>query len=263
MNKIKQREKQVLELLQNFQRLEIKNIAQWLKISETTARRMCKKLEEEQKVIRVHGGIKLSNQPPYSYSFQSKLTNNLHEKVAIGQFAAQLIESGDRIFCDSGTTIHQFVLSLIARIKKKELHDIVLLTNSLANYNPIANYCKVILVGGEVRLSRMDMCGTIAETTLKKFHLTKAILGADAVSLEKGFMTTDERTAKINEIIINNAEKSYILVDASKFNKNSFIAFANARDVSEVITSCPLDSSTIDKFKKEGYQIKLIDTPKF
>jgi DeoR/GlpR family transcriptional regulator of sugar metabolism len=49
MNKIKQREKQVLELLQNFQRLEIKNIAQWLKISETTARRMCKKLEDKSK----------------------------------------------------------------------------------------------------------------------------------------------------------------------------------------------------------------------
>ncbi len=263
MTKVEKREQQIFDLLQNFQRLDIKQVAQWLNISETTARRMCTKLEEDRKVIRVHGGVQLTNEHQQSYSFELRETKALYEKVAIGKYCASLMESGDRIFCDSGTTIHQFVLSLVNRIKKKELFDIVLLTNSLANFNPIANFCKVILLGGEVRLPRMDVCGTIAESTLRKFHITKAILGADAIDKEKGFMTTDERTAQINEIVINDAEKSYVLSDASKFDKSSFISYAHCRQITEVVTDWNIAKIVAGSYIEAGFEIKILEQPKF
>ena len=62
MSKIEKREQKLLEMLQNYRRLDIKQVADWLDISETTARRMCSKLERSQKVIRVHGGVQLSEQ---------------------------------------------------------------------------------------------------------------------------------------------------------------------------------------------------------
>ncbi|MDD3996339.1 MAG: DeoR/GlpR family DNA-binding transcription regulator [Sphaerochaetaceae bacterium] len=263
MTKVEQREQLVLELLQNFQRLDIKQVAQWMDISETTARRMCTKLEEDRKVIRVHGGVQLANQLPQNYSFELRETKDLYEKVAIGKYGASLIESGDRIFCDSGTTIHQFVLSLINRIKKKELYDVVLLTNSLANFNPIANFCKVILLGGEVRLPRMDVCGTIAESTLRKFHITKAFLGVDAIDMAKGFMTTDERTAQMNEIVINDAERSFVLADSSKFDKNSFISYANCRQITEVVTDWNIIKTVTKAYEETGFSLKVLDEPKY
>ena len=83
----------------------------------------------------------------------------------------------------------------------------------------------MILLGGEVRLSRLDVCGSVAEEVLKKFHITKAFLGADTISMKKGFMTTDERTAQMNEIVIADADTSYVLVDSSKFDKSSFMSY--------------------------------------
>ncbi|NQT57847.1 MAG: DeoR/GlpR transcriptional regulator [Bacteroidetes bacterium] len=255
MSKIEKREQKLLELLQTYRRLDIKQVADWLEISETTARRMCTKLESGQKVIRVHGGVQLSEQYLNDYSYHNKELRFLHEKVAIGNYCASIIESGERIFCDSGTTVHQFVLSLINRIKSGEISDIVILSNSLANFDPIANYCKVILLGGEVRLSRLDVCGSVAEEVLKKFHISKAFLGADAISSKKGFMTTDERTARMNEIVLSDSDISYVLVDSSKFDKASFISYAKPDMISEVVSDWNLSSETKQKYKQLGYNI--------
>lgn len=255
MSKIERREQKLLELLQTYRRLDIKQVADWLEISETTARRMCTKLESGQRVIRVHGGVQLSEQYLNDYSYHNKELRFLHEKVAIGNYCASIIESGERIFCDSGTTVHQFVLSLINRIKSDEIGDIVILSNSLANFDPIANYCKVILLGGEVRLSRLDVCGSIAEEVLKKFHISKAFLGADAVNGKKGFMTTDERTAKMNEIVLTDADTSYVLADSSKFDKASFISYAKPGMISEVVTDWNLQQKSKLKFEQLGYNI--------
>ena len=86
MSKIERREQKLLELLQTYRRLDIKQVADWLEISETTARRMCTKLETGQKVIRVHGGVQLSEQYLSDYSYQKKELRFLHEKVAIGNY---------------------------------------------------------------------------------------------------------------------------------------------------------------------------------
>ncbi len=255
MSKIEKREQKLMELLQTYRRIDIKQVADWLEVSETTARRMCTKLESGQKVIRVHGGVQLSEQYLNDYSYYNKELRFLHEKVAIGNYCASIIESGERIFCDSGTTVHQFVLSLINRIKSGEISDIVILSNSLANFDPIANYCKVILLGGEVRLSRLDVCGSVAEEVLKKFHISKAFLGADAISSKKGFMTTDERTARMNEIVLSDSETSYVLADSSKFDKASFISYAEPEMISEVVTDWNLTSEIRQKYEQLGYNI--------
>lgn len=262
MSKIEQRDQQFLDLLQNYRRLDIKEVADWLSISEATARRMCSKLEKQNKVVRVLGGVQLPNISPNNYSFQNRASKFLLEKIAIGQYCASIIESGERIFCDSGTTVHQFVLSLSSRIQKGELQDIVLLTNSISNFNPIAENCKVILLGGEVRLSRMDMCGSISESTLSKFHITKAFLGADAINIEKGFMTTDERTAKMNEIVITDVEKAYVLVDSKKFNKKSFVSFAKQSDSIEIVTDWNMKEDIRKTYQDAGFKVRVLDRPK-
>lgn len=255
MSKIEKRQQKLLDLLQTYKRLDISQVSQWLDISETTARRMCSKLEEDQKVIRVHGGVQLTEQFLNEFSYQNKELKNLHEKVAIGNYGASLISSGDRVYCDSGTTIHQFALALINRIKKHEIQDIVVLTNSLANFDPLAEYCKVILVGGEVRLPRLDVCGSIAEEIISKFHITKAFLGVDGIHIQKGFMTTDERTSTINKIIVSDADDSFILCDSSKFGKTSFISYAIANEVNSVITDWNIALHSAEIFRQAGFNV--------
>jgi len=255
MSKIETRENKLLELLQTYRRLEIKQVSDWLEISDTTARRMCTRLEQSNKVIRVHGGVQLSS----NYSYINKEMEYLQEKVAIGNYCASMIKSGERIFCDSGTTVHQFVLALINRVKNNEIRDVVILSNSLTNFDPIAKYCKVILIGGEVRIDRMDVCGSIAEEILKKFHISRAFLGADAIHVDKGLMTTDERTAGMNKIILNDADAVCVLADSSKFNQNSFLSYADASDDFDIVTDWNISNETQSDFEQKGYKISVVN----
>lgn len=262
MSKIKERENTLLELLQTYRKLSIQYISDYFAISEATARRLCSKLEQEKQVVRTHGGVQILDLGISDYSFQNKENTNLPQKVAIGNYCSSLINSNERIYCDSGTTIKQLIISLTNRLRNNELSDVTVLSNSLSNYDPIANYCKVILLGGEVRINRLDLCGPLTEDNIRKFGITKAFLGVDAINMKRGYMTTDERTARINEIILAEAETTYVLTDSSKFDKSSFISYAELGDITETITDWELDDALRMELEAAGVKIFQINPPK-
>ena len=193
-----------MEMLQLNKRLDVKTVAESLGISVATVRRLLARLESDGKVIRTHGGVRLSPHLGTDYSYYLSATHRSREKTLIGRAAAEIVVAGDRLFLDSGTTVLKLAESLSLRLQSGSLTNIVVLTNSLALVEALARWCKVILVGGEVRVERRDVCGPITEETLRQFHVSKAFLGADAVHIRSGFMTTDERTAKMNEIVLRN-----------------------------------------------------------
>ena len=104
MNKYERRTIRLLEMLQLNKRLDVKTVAEELDISEATARRFFSQLEDEGKVIRVHGGVQLAQQLGYDYSFRVQAAHRQHQKTMIGVRAAELVNDHDRIFLDSGTT---------------------------------------------------------------------------------------------------------------------------------------------------------------
>jgi DeoR/GlpR family transcriptional regulator of sugar metabolism len=134
----------------------------------------------------------------------------------------------------------------------------VVLTNSLALVEALARWCKVILVGGEVRVERRDVWGPITEETLRQFHVSKAFLGADAVHISSGFMTTDESTAKMNEIILGNTSHAFVLADAEKFNRDSFIRYAALSEVETIFTDPGVPPDVVAGFQDAGARIQIV-----
>ena len=144
------------------------------------------------------------------------------------------------------------------RIQTGKLKNLVVLTNSLTHIETIARWCKVILIGGEIRVERRDVCGSIAEKVLAMFHVKKAFFGADAISIRGGFMTTDERTSQMNEIVIDHADESFVLADSEKFNKSSFITYSHFDDISRVYTDRGLSKNAAEQYRKAGAEIEIV-----
>jgi len=257
MNKYERRTIELLEMLQLNKRLDVKTVAQALGISEATARRFFSQLEEEGKVIRVHGGVQLAQQLGYDYSFRVQAAHRQEQKTLIGTRAAELVENEDRIFLDSGTTVLMLAESLSVKLQTGELKGIVVLTNSISHVETVARWCKVILIGGEIRAERLDVCGSVAEKTLMMFHLDRAFFGADAINLSGGCMTTDERTSTINELVVERAEKSYVLADSSKFNKTSFIRYASIEQIDTILTDPGIDEQILKSYAEAGARIEV------
>ncbi len=260
MNKYERRTIKLLEMLQLNKRLDVKTVANSLSISEATARRFFSQLEDEGKVIRVHGGVQLAQALGYDYSFRVQAAHRQEQKALIGAQAAELVADEDRIFLDSGTTVLKLAEALSLKVQTGELKDIVVLTNSISHVETVARWCKVILVGGEIRAERLDVCGSVAEKTLMLFHLDKAFFGADAISATGGCMTTDERTSTINEIAVERAKKSYVLADSSKFNKTSFIRYASIEEIDTIFTDSGITNATLEVYGKAGAHIEIVRT---
>jgi DeoR/GlpR family transcriptional regulator of sugar metabolism len=258
MKKSEARHALVLEMLQLDKRLDVKTIADSLGVSIATVRRLLSQLEADGKVIRTHGGVCLAPHLGSDYSYYISSTHRSREKAVIGRAAAELVASGERLFLDSGTTVLEFAEALSLRVRSGAVKNLVILTNSLALAEALARWCRVMLVGGEVRIERRDVSGPITEDTLRQFHVTRAFLGADAIHIRSGFLTTDERTGKMNEIVLHNARHAYVLADSDKFNKDSFCQYATLGEVEAIYTDSGLSEETLRDFTDAGAKIQVI-----
>jgi DeoR/GlpR family transcriptional regulator of sugar metabolism len=232
----------VIQALEERGKLGVLEVAELIGVSEATARRLIVRLEEEGQAIRTFGGIQLGRSEGSGYSFNASAVLRTREKKAIGVRAALEVASGDLLFLDSGTTVLAMAQALARRFEEKEIEGVKVLTNSLILMDILAPFCKIVLIGGEIRTERRDACGFIAEEMLKRLHAKKAFLGCDALHFERGLMTTDERTARMNEIIINNASKIYILADASKIGETSFVSYGGLENVDTCIVDSGLSA---------------------
>ena len=257
MTKNEFRTVKLLEMLHVNKRLDVKTVANALEISEATARRFFSQLEKQGKIIRVHGGVRMAHQLSYDYSYRVSIIHRQKEKALIGTAAAELVEDNDRIFMDSGTTVLKLAEALAMKIQTGALKNIVVLTNSVFHIETVARLCKVILIGGEIRVERLDVCGSVAEKTLQMFHVNKAFLGADAISPDGGLMTTDERTARMNEIVVKRADAVYVLSDSEKFNKSSFIEYASLTDVDAIYTDSSISVETRHALEDAGTRVEI------
>ena len=248
----------LLEMLRLNQRLDVSTVAESLNISEATVRRLFARLDREGKVIRTHGGVRLAPHLGVDYSYAIAAAHRSREKAALGATAADLVSSGDQIYLDSGTTVLKLAEAISLRLQSGGLENIVVLTNSLVLVDVLARWCKVMLLGGEARTERRDVCGPIAEDTIRRFHVTRAFFGADAVNLHGGFMTTDERTAKLNELAIRGAGQTCVLADAEKFGRDAFVSYAGLDEVEVVLTDAGIPEPTLAAFRNAGATIRVV-----
>lgn len=231
------REKELISRLAVVQKLTLAEAMEMLSISESTARRLFARLEQEGHAIRVHGGIQTSGSVKTRYSFESGVRTNIHRKTAIARQAVRFLQDGDVVFCDSGTTMQCFCAELINRLQEEKL-QIKVYTNSLANLELLAPHVQVHLVGGAYRENRKDFCGYLTEQALSGLFFTKSFVGADGC-VENRFTTTDFDTAKMNQIAMQNSEQIFMLADSSKFGSASHVAYVRAEQLHTIVTdSC-------------------------
>ena len=248
------REQELLARLSLVQKLRLSEAMDMLRISESTARRLFARLEQDGRAIRTHGGVQCINHAIAAYSFEDGEKTNIDKKTAIAREACSHLEDGDVVFSDSGTTIQCFCAELIRRLQTENL-NIVVCTNSLANLELLSPYLPVKLLGGEYRANRKDFCGYMTEQALKGLFFTKSFVGADGCAQGKQFTTTDFETAQMNQIAMGNSEESFMLVDSSKFATTAHVAYVPVDYVDVIITDDEINPDTLQQLKQQDVRV--------
>ena len=175
-----QRREQIIKLLREDGSAKVIDLAKLFKVSEVTIRQDLEKLEAEDLIIREHGGAFLKNVEDQVQSFSLMNTENMDKKELIGKKAAELIENGDVIILDSGSTTTEIAKNLKGR------KNLTIITNALNIALMLGTEpgIDVMMTGGEFKPPTLSLTGQKAADFLVDIHVNKLFLATAGISLK-------------------------------------------------------------------------------
>jgi DeoR family transcriptional regulator, ulaG and ulaABCDEF operon transcriptional repressor len=213
--------------------------------SPATIRRDLARLENEGRIVRVHGGARLAEagdgdaaRPGAHHlagtPFEQSITRNLPAKRAIGQAAAALCQPGEAVMIDGGTTTLQMCPHLAGR-------ELQVLTNSLHIVDALLPQpgTRILVPSGAVFREQNIILAPAGEDSMPRFHAPRLFMGAAAVGAQ-GVMQNDVILVAAERRLLDRAEEVVLLVDSSKFAQSSGAIVCGLDEVDVLITDAGL-----------------------
>lgn len=246
-----ERQKRILNLTQQQQIISINTLVELLNVSHMTIRRDIKKLEEEGKIVSVSGGIQLLERLASEPTRNDKSLLFHQQKQQIGQTAAQLIPPHSTIYLDAGTT----TLEIAHHIGERD--DLLVITNDFVITEFLSEFgqCELIHTGGFVNKANHSSVGELAAQFLRNISIDIAFISTSSWNL-KGLTTPDENKIPVKKAIVQSANQSILVSDASKYGKVATFLIFPLNVFDKIIT----DNNLIDNAKNaiKEMQIPLV-----
>jgi DeoR family transcriptional regulator, fructose operon transcriptional repressor len=200
--------------------IDVDDLARRFDVSASTVRRDLQQLSRENAVRRTYGGAILTGHP-IETTLDQRLAVKGAEKRAIARVAMNLIEDGDTLILDAGSTVAAFGKLLLQRRLR-------VITNNLAllPYLAKAPNIELVVLGGAVRANSMGTVGPLANEALRRMTADRAIMSADGVVGGRGLCEADLDQVALKSLMMEQAKEVIILADAGKLGRAHQVAWA-------------------------------------
>jgi len=253
-----QRREKIFELLKEDGSAKVIQLAKIFKVSEVTIRQDLEKLESEGKILREHGGAFLKNVEDNVRSFTILNQDNLEKKKIIGRKAAELIEAGDSIILDSGSTTTEIAKNLIGR------SGLTIITNAL-NIAMILGAepgIEVIVTGGEFKPPTLSLTGQKAASFFEDIHVDKLFLATAGISLRSGLTYPSLSDIVVKKAMIEAADVTYLVADSTKIGKNAFASLGALSLIDYIITDPYINPDHLQLFRDNEIELIIAEETK-
>lgn len=238
-----ERHRIILQLLKEKSIVKIQEVMDLTKSSESTIRRDFSLLEEQRFLKRIHGGASRLQGKLQEPSMIEKSSKNLQEKRQIAKYAAGLVEEGDTIYLDAGSTVREMIEFLPNK-------NIVVVTNGLMHLSPLLNKgISTYLIGGLIKPNTNAFIGRGALASLDLYRFDKCFMGINGIHPQLGFTTPDQEEAMVKQKAISLSREAYILADHTKFAEISFAKIADIHEAA-IITN-DLEDETQEQYRNK------------
>jgi DeoR/GlpR family transcriptional regulator of sugar metabolism len=248
-----ERHQVILDLLEESGSVTVNEMVERFGVSEMTIRRDLDILEKKGLLRRVHGGAVLDRGRSYEPPFLSRAVENLEAKQRIGRVAADMIQNGDSITLDVGTTTMEIARHITGKQNLTVITPCLQIASLLAE-NP---NIRLILTGGIVRPGELSMVGHLAERALKDFYVDKLFLGAAGVDFNAGLTEYNLEDTLVKQVMIKNAKEVILVADSSKFGRIAFTSIAPLSVVSRLITDQEADGEIVARLRRQNIEVVL------
>lgn len=245
-----QRRERIQEYLTVHQIVRTADLMDLLETSEATVRRDLEWLEQKGFLERTHGGAILNQRVIFEQEYQQRAQHFPEEKKRIGELAASLIEDGDIVFINSGTTATQVLQHI-----RRDLRITVFTNNvnaALELGDPGFHY---YLTGGEFQSRSNSLAGRFALDNLNLVFANKVILGVDGISLKHGCTVPTNPEAEVVRRMIDQTKGQVIVVaDRSKWGAVSNFPVATVDEVDKFVTDEGFSKSAIEELTEHSVE---------
>jgi DeoR/GlpR family transcriptional regulator of sugar metabolism len=247
---MKDRLEMVLEILARNGYRSVCELAGDLKVSEMTVRRYLDKLEQKELIKRTHGGA-FAGQDMIEVDYRVRETVRRAEKEGIGRLAWTLIQPGESVFVDAGTTAAYLAAAM------DDTRRITVVTNSTIVLQTLENRSNIetILLGGKVHAASHSVIGPVAEEAVRQFRFTKAFLGAAGINLEEGLTQSNIDEVPVKKCVAGNSREVIVLADSSKFNRDVLVMFLLLEQVHTVVTDTGIQPEHRRSLEERGIRV--------
>jgi DeoR/GlpR family transcriptional regulator of sugar metabolism len=245
------RARAIREQLKESASLSITEMAEKLGVSEMTIRRDLADLEKSTDVRRTHGGAVIAERMAFEFNYLSRQRANLNEKKAIAIEARKLVQPGQRLILDTGTTTLQLAALL------KDCPDLTVITPSLAVASELqfSENTSVVLLGGVLHRGSPDLTGPVTEHCLELFSADWVFQGAEALGDDGSIYNVDLQLAQVDKLMRKKATKSCLLADSSKMGNTALAKTGTLSDFDVFITNQSATSAYLAKARKMARQV--------
>jgi DeoR/GlpR family transcriptional regulator of sugar metabolism len=246
-----ERQKHILDLIEKRNSISVGELCHLLGVSDMTIRRDLRSLSKAGLLERVYGGALLRRGRSYEPPYIIRMAENIQKKEIIGRRAAALVDDGDSIALDVGTTTLELAKSL------RNASNLTVITASvhIANVLNEAPSLRLILTGGILRTQELSLIGHIAERTYKDFHVDKAFIGVGGLDLIDGLTEYNVEDTLVKRAMIENSDQVIVVSDSSKLGKKCFATIAPLSVVDILVTDHDIPEKIREQLTQEGIQV--------
>lgn len=246
-----ERKDKILQMLAENHMMKAGELAETFQVSMETIRRDLNELEELRMIRRVHGGAVLYTEYGIEPDYTHRITENYNEKLLIGKKAAELVNDGDSIIIDIGTTALEF--SRFLKGKK----DLTVFTNSIKIAYELMSEKEitVILLGGKVRYGEGTTSGYWSEDMIDGFFVDKFFLGVGGLTPEHGVMDYHIEETNLRRHCIRQAKQVIALADYSKFGVKAMNHVCKTEQIHYVITDERANKKIVKELRDLGIKV--------
>ncbi len=244
-----QRKQHILAVLKRDGQIIAKALSDDLGLSEDTIRRDLRELARDGLLQRVHGGALPAS--PALADFAGRTQIAPKAKIAIGRVAAHMIQPGQVVMIDGGTTALQLAKHLPLALEATIITHSPTIAVELVHHPRL----EVILIGGKLFKHSVVAVGAAAIETIGRIRADVYFMGATGIHPKAGVTTGDLEESYVKRALSQSAAETILLASAEKLNAASPYLILPLQDLSGIITEKSVAEEITKPFSELGITV--------
>lgn len=256
---MEERHREIADIIKTNGKIAVSEITAKYGISDESARRDLRILEQRGICKRTHGGAVLLGQvsviPPMNRRYDTMPIFDNYK--AIAEIAVSHINENDIVYITSGSFGH-IIISLLP----KDRHFIAVVNcvdfaKELRDFENIDVY----IAGGKMRKSG-SLVDTFAIDFVSKLHFDVCFITGSGLTADFGLSNGSDETATFQRTVVQNSRRKYLLLPSSKIGVNSFVKVCNANVFDTIITDWDCAEEMIASLEDTGVHVIVAEETK-